>query len=49
MRIIQLKPNGVGRYDDVSPFMITDNMLELETDLPPLNGEFYITTENNGV
>ena len=49
MRVIKLKSNGIGRYDDVSPFMITDNMLELETDLPPLNGEFYITTENNGV
>lgn len=49
MRVIKLKPNGIGRYNDVSPFMITDNTLELKIDLPPVNGEFYLTAKNNGV
>ena len=48
MRTIILKPNGVGRYDNVSPFMIADKELELKIDLPNFNGEFYIVAENNG-
>lgn len=48
MRTINLKPNGVGRYDDVSPFMIADKGLELKIDLPNFNGEFYLVAENNG-
>ena len=48
MRTIILKPSGVGRYDDVSPFLITDNRLELKIELPNLNGEFYLVAENNG-
>lgn len=48
MRTIILKPSGIGRYDDVSPFVITDNRLELKIELPNLNGEFYLVAENNG-
>ena len=46
MKTIKLKPNGVGRYDDVSPFMITDNQLQLKIELPAVNGEFYFIMEN---
>lgn len=48
MKIIKLKPNGVGRYDSVSPFIVTDNRLELQIELPNFNGEFYLVYENNG-
>lgn len=48
MRNIILKPCGVGRYDDVSPFLITDNRLELLIGLPPYNGEFYLVYNLNG-
>lgn len=48
MRTIQLKPNGVGRYDDVSPFLVTDNKLQVTVWLPPVSGEFYLIAENNG-
>ena len=41
MKTIKLKCTGVGRYDDVSPFIITDNKLSLHIELPTLNGEFY--------
>ena len=30
--------NGLGRYDDVSPFIITDNKLEIKVELPNYNG-----------
>lgn len=48
MKIIILKPNGIGRYDDVSPFMIVGNGLDLTVKLPALSGEFYFIAENNG-
>lgn len=48
MKQIKLKPNGVGRYDSVSPFIVTDNRLELQVELPNFNGEFYFVHENNG-
>lgn len=48
MKKIKLKSNGLGRYDDVSPFMVTDNKLELKIELPNFNGEFYLVAENNG-
>lgn len=48
MKVIKLKSNGLGRYDDVSPFIITDNKLEIKVELPNYNGEFYLVTENNG-
>lgn len=47
MKQIKLKPNGVGRYDSVSPFIVTDNRLELQIELPNFNGEFYFVYENN--
>lgn len=48
MKVIKLKSNGLGRYDDVSPFLVTDNRLEIKVELPSFNGEFYLITENNG-
>lgn len=48
MKTITLKYNGLGRYDDVSPFIITDNSLKLKIVLPEQSGEYYLITENNG-
>ena len=48
MKTINLKSNGVGRYDDVSPLIITDRKLPLKIALPPVNGDFYFVAENNG-
>lgn len=48
MKTIKLYNNGTGRYDDVSPFNVTDNQLRLTVELPPFNGEFYLVAENNG-
>lgn len=48
MRTIQLKANGIGQYDNVSPFIVTDNRLELQVELPNFNGEFYFVYEING-
>lgn len=47
MKTIKLNISGFGRYDDVSPFIVTDNVLELQIELPQVNGEFYIVTELN--
>ncbi len=49
MKTIKLKSTGIGRYDDVSPFIITDNKLSLHLELPALNGEFYFLASNNGL
>ncbi len=48
MKVIKLNISGFGRYDDVSPFIVTDNVLELQIELPQVNGEFYIVTDLNG-
>ena len=48
MRTIKLRVNGLGRYDDVSPFIVTDNELLLKIELPNFNGEFYFVAELNG-
>lgn len=48
MRTINLKSNGLGRYDDVSPFMITGNKLEITVTVPQVNGDYYFIAENNG-
>lgn len=48
MRTIKLKSNGVGRYDNVSPFIIESGALELKAELPQKSGEFYLVTELNG-
>lgn len=47
MKTIQFN-NGIGRYDDVSPFVLTEGKLELKIKLPKMNGEFYLIAENNG-
>ncbi len=48
MITIKLKSNGTGRYDDVSPVIITDRKLLLKIALPNVNGDFYFVAENNG-
>ena len=48
MKTILLKPNGTGRYDDVSPFIMTNGQLDLKIILPNQNGDFFLVTENNG-
>ncbi len=48
MKTIILKPNGIGRYDDVSPFILADGKFGLNIVLPNVNGEFYLIVENNG-
>lgn len=47
MRVIQLKSNGLGRYDDVSPFIITDGKLEIKVVTPKSNGLYFFVAENN--
>lgn len=47
MKTIKLLSYGIGRYDDVSPFMIADNSLELKVELPNVNGEFFLIAKNN--
>lgn len=47
MRSIKLKSNGLGRYDDVSPFLVTDKKLGLKIELPNFCGEFYFVAELN--
>lgn len=49
MKTITLNSNGLGRYDDVSPFVLTDGKLELEIIVPKRNGLFYFVGENNDV
>ncbi len=49
MKTIQLYSNGVGRYGDASPFIVTDNKLEISVELPAYNGEFYFAYANNSV
>ena len=47
MRTIKSKNNSLGRYDDVSPFLIESGVLELKIELPERNGEFYFVSELN--
>ena len=47
MKIITLKSRGLGRYEDVSPFIIADGKIELQVNLPNFNGEFFFIAENN--
>lgn len=48
MRSITIKSDRVGRYDDVSPFLVEREDLELKIELPEKSGEFYFTFELNG-
>lgn len=48
MRSITIKSDRVGRYDDVSPFLVERGELELKIELPEKSGEFYFTFELNG-
>ncbi len=48
MRKIKLKSNGLGRYDNVSPFLIESGALALEIYLPDKSGEYYLVSELNG-
>ena len=48
MRTVTIKTNGIGRYDDVSPFLVESGTLELKINLPNVQGEFFLVTELNG-
>ena len=48
MKTITIKSNDIGRYDDVSPFIIESGALELTIELPQKSGEFYFVAELNG-
>lgn len=48
MRTITIKSNGLGRYDDVSPFLVESGTLGLKINLPNVQGEFFLVTELNG-
>lgn len=48
MKTITIKSNGIGRYDDISPFLVTDKKLDIKVELPNLSGEFYLIAQNNG-
>lgn len=49
MKTITLKSNGVGRYDDGTPYIITGRKLNIKIALPQVNGDFYFVCENNGI
>ncbi len=48
MRTVTIKSKGLGRYDDVSPFLVENGTLLLKIVLPNLSGEFFFVTELNG-
>lgn len=48
MKTITIKSKGLGRYDDVSPFIIADGKLEFKINIPVNNGQFFFIAENNG-
>lgn len=48
MKTIKLKSGRLGRYDDVSPFLVESGNLELFFELPNLSGDYFLTGENSG-
>lgn len=48
MRTLTIKSGRLGRYDDVSSFLIKNGTLELQIALPPVSGEFFLVTDLNG-
>lgn len=48
MRTITIKSMRLGRYNDVSPFLVESGTIELKILLPNLNGEFFFISEING-
>lgn len=48
MKTITIKNGRIGRYDDVSPFLVESGALELKFELPGESGEFFFVTELNG-
>lgn len=48
MRTITIKSKRLGRYDDVSPFLVESGELELKINLPNKSGEFFFVCELNG-
>ena len=47
-RVINLKNYGVGRYDDVSPFMITEDLELSFVGMNAVNGEYIAVVDCNG-
>lgn len=48
MKTITINQNGLGRYDDVSPFLVEKGSLDLSFSLPRQSGDFYFAAELNG-
>lgn len=48
MKTITIKSGRLGRYDEVSPFLVESGALELKVALPDKSGEFYLIAELNG-
>lgn len=48
MRTVKIYANDIGRYNDVSPFLVEEGVLELKIELPRVSGEFFIVAELNG-
>lgn len=48
MRTITIKSKGLGRYNDVSPFLVENGELKLKIALPNKSGEFFFVCELNG-
>lgn len=48
MKTITIKQEGMGRYDDVSPFLVENGRLEISFRLPRQSGEFYFVPALNG-
>ena len=48
MRTITIKSGGLGRYNDVSPFLVESRTIELKFNLPNFHGQFFLVTELNG-
>lgn len=49
MKTISIKSRRIGRYDDVSPFLVESGALELKFEIPEVSGEFFFVTELNGI
>lgn len=48
MKTVTIKSRLLGRYDDVSPFIVADKGLELSFSLPEKGGDFVLIAELNG-
>lgn len=47
MKTVTIKHGCLGRYDDVSPFLVEDGTLALHFVLPRVSGEFYLAVHHH--